>query len=139
MARTGRTLGDSSATGMNGGAVIGRGARVRGRVSGDGGLLVEGSLEGDVTLRGDLTVLEGAKATSNVDADAVTIGGELEGDVNARGVVRIESGARVRGDVRGEQVSIEDGAEFAGRLHSDFDLPPELSGADARSVGGRRR
>src|SRR5260370_40420864 len=107
-------------------AVIGRTARVVGRVSGDGDLLVEGTIQGDIAVRGDLVVAAGARAASNVDAQSVVLRGELEGDVRARGVVRIEQGARVRGDVHGESVAIEDGAEFAGGLDADFELPPEL-------------
>lgn len=122
-------------TGTAGEAVIGQSTRVRGRVSGDGDLRLEGNLEGDVTLRGDLIISEGAKAVSNVEARAVTVGGELEGDVRAEGVVHIESGARVRGDIQGELVAIDDGAEYSGRLSAEFELPPELGG----SSGGRRR
>ncbi len=117
-------------------AVIGESTRVRGRVSGDGNLLVEGQIEGDITIRGDLSIASGGTATSNVDADAVSVSGTLEGDVNARGTVSIESGATVRGNIRGASVSIAEGAEFAGRLDSDFDLPPELSGGVS---GGKRR
>lgn len=114
-------------------AVIGESTRVRGRVSGDGNLVVEGEIEGDISIRGDLSIANGGTATSNVDADTVTINGTLEGDVNARGVVRIESGAKVRGNMRGESVSLAEGAEFAGRLDADFDLPPELSGGGGGS------
>ncbi|WP_146648474.1 bactofilin family protein [Labilithrix luteola] len=131
MARTTRSNGEAGRE-----AVIGRATRVRGRVSGDGDLLIEGSIEGDITLRGDLTLIGGARATSNVEAQAVTVQGELDGDILARGVVRIEAGARVHGDVRGELVAIEDGAEFNGRLDADFDLPPELTGTAGT---GRRR
>jgi cytoskeletal protein CcmA (bactofilin family) len=116
-------------------AVIGRTTRVRGRVSGDGDLLVEGTIEGDISVRGDLTVEGGARAASNVEAKAVVVRGELEGDVRAQGVVHIASGAKVRGDVHGEAVAIDEGAEFAGRLDADFELPPELTGGG----GGRRR
>jgi cytoskeletal protein CcmA (bactofilin family) len=116
-------------------AVIGRATRVRGRVSGDGDLVVDGTIEGDIAIRGDLTIGEGARAASGIEANAVTIRGEVEGDVQARGVVRIESGARVRGDVRGESFSLEEGAEFAGRLDAEFDLPAELGGG----ASGRRR
>lgn len=132
MARTTRSGDDQSGRE----AVIGRTTRVRGRVSGDGDLLVEGIVEGDIAVRGDVTLEGGARAASNVDAEAVLVRGELEGDVRARGVVRIESGARVRGDVHGELVAIDEGAEFAGRLDADFELPPELSGGGG---GGRRR
>lgn len=122
-------------TGGGGEAVIGRSTRVRGRVSGDGDLRLEGTVEGDISLRGDLTIADGAKAASNVEAQAVTVGGELEGDVRAQGVVHLEAGARVRGDIQGESVAIDDGAELNGRLLVEFELPAELGG----SSGGRRR
>lgn len=137
MVRTTRSHSDALSSSRSGGqgAVIGRGTRVRGRVTGEGNLSLEGSIEGDISLRGDLTIQEGARATSNVDAQAVVIGGELDGDVVARGIVRIEAGARVHGDVRGESVAIDEGAEFDGRLDAEFELPAELGGAS----GGRRR
>lgn len=118
-------------------AVIGRATRVKGRISGEGDLLVEGSVEGDISVRGDVTIAEGARGASNVDAESVTVRGELEGDVRASGLVRIEAGARVRGDVHGDSVAIDEGAEFVGRLDADFELPPELTGGSGG--GGRRR
>jgi len=131
MARTAR----SGVSGEGREAIIGRTTRVRGRVSGDGDLLIEGSVEGDIAVRGDLTIAEGGRATSSIEADAVTLRGELDGDVRARGLVRIEAGARVRGDVQGESVALEEGAEFVGNLDAAFELPAELGG----TTGGRRR
>jgi cytoskeletal protein CcmA (bactofilin family) len=116
-------------------AIIGRTTRVRGRITGDGDLIVDGIVDGDISVRGDLTIGEGAKASSAVDAQAVTVRGELDGDVSARGIVRLESGARMRGDIRslgGESIAIEEGAEFVGRLESEFELPPELGGSSGR-------
>jgi cytoskeletal protein CcmA (bactofilin family) len=124
-------------------AVIGRSAKVRGRITGEGDLTVLGQVEGEVSLKGDLTVGEGGSITSNVDANTVTISGSLEGDVRASGVIRIEAGARVRGDMHGSSVAIEDGAEYTGQLDAQFDLPPELSGGsvgerDSRTITKRR-
>lgn len=122
-------------TSSGGEAVIGRSTRVRGRISGDGDLRIDGSVEGDITIGGDLVVTEGARAASNVVAGAVTGGGELEGDIRASGLVAIAAGARVRGDIQGDLVAIDDGAEYVGRLSADFELPAELGGASS----GRRR
>lgn len=97
-------------------AVIGRSTRIRGRISGDADLVIEGSVEGDV------------------DVGTVTVRGEVDGDIRARGAVRVEAGGRVRGDVFGE-FSLEDGAEFVGNIQADFDLPAELGG----SPGAKRR
>jgi cytoskeletal protein CcmA (bactofilin family) len=107
-------------------ATIGSGTRVTGKISGDGSLLVEGRVEGEISLRGDLTIAAGGSVTSDIGANDVQIAGALEGDVNATGEVHITAGARVRGDVKGAEIVIDDGAQFAGRLDCDFDLPAEL-------------
>jgi cytoskeletal protein CcmA (bactofilin family) len=119
-------------------ARIGSGARIRGKIHGEGDLLVEGSIEGDVAIRGDLTIAESATVTSEaVEAQAVTVAGALQGDVAATGQVRLSAGARVRGNLRGSSVSIEDGARFSGRLDCEFDLPPELGGSSRGESRGR--
>ena len=136
-----RSLRDiSSSSRSNAAAVIGASTRIRGRVSGDGDLTVEGTVEGPISLRGDLTVQEGATATSDVEANNVTIAGSVEGEISASGHVRLVAGARVRGNLKGAGIAIEDGARFSGRIDIDFDLPAELSEprAEARSTGGRR-
>jgi cytoskeletal protein CcmA (bactofilin family) len=107
-------------------SVLGRGARVRGRVSGDGDLRVEGQIEGDVALSGELAIEETGSITGDVDAASVTIAGVLQGDVAARGAVTIRAGAKVEGNMGGAEVSLEEGASFAGRIEAEFDLPAEL-------------
>ena len=106
-------------------ATIGRAARVRGRITGDGDLLVEGAVEGDISVGGD-----------------VTLSGVVEGDIESRGAVHIVSGARVRGNVRSDEVSLDEGAEFEGELSAEFDLPADLQGssspAGAASTARRR-
>ena len=119
-------------------ARIGRTARVRGRVHGEGDLVIEGAVEGDLAIRGDLTVAEGAEVTSStVEAHEVHIAGALTGDVAASGSVRLSGAARVRGNVRAAAVAIDDGARFSGRLEVEFELPPELGGASRSEGRGR--
>lgn len=112
--------------------VLGKNVRIRGRISGEGDLMVQGTLEGDVVLRGDFTLDEGGEAQSSVTANDVTVSGSLEGGIQAEGEVTVTASGTFRGDVRAAQVTIEDGATFAGRLEADFELPAELSGAPAK-------
>jgi len=107
-------------------SVLGRGARVRGRVSGDGDLRVEGQIEGGVTLSGELAIDETGSITGDIDAASVTIAGVLQGDVVSRGAVTIRAGAKVAGNMGGAEVSLDEGASFAGRIEAEFDLPAEL-------------
>lgn len=112
--------------------LIGRSARVRGRIVGEGDLRVDGAVAGDVVLDGALTVGESGEVQSNVQASTVEVLGSLEGDVTARGAITLGPSARVRGDLRGSRIAIEAGASYAGRLDADFDLPPELSTKGSR-------
>jgi cytoskeletal protein CcmA (bactofilin family) len=138
MAQARTTSGSARGASDAGGARIGSGTRVRGRIHGDGDLVVEGQVEGELAIRGELTIAEGGSVTSeSVEARTVTVAGTLEGDVAAAGPVRLVAGSRVRGNLRGSAVSIEDGARFSGRLDCEFDLPPELSGS-SKSDGGNR-
>lgn len=118
-------------------STIGSGARIRGRVTGDGDLVVAGHVEGDILVRGDVTIADGASCTSNVEGHEVTVAGTLSGEVSASGAVTIGSSAHVRGNVRGGTIAIEDGASFAGRIECDFELPEGLG--EAQAPAGRRR
>jgi cytoskeletal protein CcmA (bactofilin family) len=134
----------TSRTGDASGARIGSGARVRGRIHGDGDLVVEGQVEGDLAIRGELTIAEGASvASESIEAQSVVVAGALDGDVAASGTVRLVAGSRVRGNLKGSAVSIEEGARFSGRLDCEFDLPAELGGAsprgEARGRAAQRR
>ena len=124
-------------------ARIGSSTHVRGRIRGEGSLVIEGHVEGDLAIQGDLTIAEGVSVKSEaVEAHAVTIAGALDGDVVATGPVRLAAGAQVSGNLRGSAVAIDDGARYSGRLDCDFDLPPELGGAargEARPRATARR
>ena len=116
--------------GRSGAAVLGAGTRVRGRVTGSGDLTVLGSVEGEVRLRGALDIAEGGRVVSDVDADSLRVAGSLEGNASVSGEVTILAGARVKGDVRGASVTLDEGADYDGRLDSDFRLPRELEEGD---------
>lgn len=107
-------------------ATIAEGTRIRGRVVGEGDIALLGSLEGDVALKGALLVGSSGQAISNVDVDSLTIEGELVGDVAARQRVHVVRGGKLRGNVTSDRFNLEEGAEFAGQLSAEFELPAEL-------------
>jgi cytoskeletal protein CcmA (bactofilin family) len=118
-------------------AVLGAGTRVRGRVTGDGDLSIEGHVEGEVHLRGELSIEEGARVVSDIDAGALRVAGTLEGDVSVTGSITIVSGARVHGDLHGSSISVEEGAQLDGSLDSDFTLPGVLESAPSGRAARR--
>ncbi len=132
----------SSAHSLN---VLGRGMRVRGRLSGAGSLRIEGEIEGDVQLGGALELGASGSVTGNLQANSVLIEGALTGDVESGGAVVIRAGARVIGNMNGSEIALEEGASFSGRIEADFELPDGLGsssaagGANSGAANGGRR
>lgn len=118
-------------TSVDGGAdggVLGSTTRVQGRIHGTGSLRIEGSVEGEVRISGDIDVAEGGSITGDIDAQSVTVSGSITGDIAAQGIITILAGARVIGNLGGSEISLDEDATFSGRIEADFDLPPELTG-----------
>lgn len=111
-------------------AVIGREARVRGRVAGDEDLLVFGRIEGEVDLRGALRVELGGVVRARIRATAVRVAGVVVGEVVVADLLHLCSTARVVGDLRAARVVMEPGAQVAGAVVVE---------GEAREAEGPRR
>ena len=103
-------------------SVVGSATRVTGRISGNGGLRIEGFVKGDVNVNGAAEIAEGGNVLGNLRGDSVDIGGTLEGDARASGSIAVRSTADVRGELSAAEVSIEAGARVSARLNTEFDL-----------------
>ncbi len=104
---------------------VGPGLRIRGRLSGEGDVIVDGSFEGELAIDGRVAVGPAGRVKSPVSARLVTVEGRLDGDV-AAGEVIVREGGRLHGDVRASRVGLEDGGSIHGTVTMDFDLPADL-------------
>jgi len=110
-------------------AVIGKSVQIRGELKGNEDLIVEGLVEGTVTLNENrLTIGANARVTANVAARDVVVQGSLQGDIHAQGRVELRAGSRVTGDIRAARLSVEDNAIFSGKV--------ELDGTGVEGKGG---
>jgi cytoskeletal protein CcmA (bactofilin family) len=101
-------------------AVIGKSVQIRGEVKGNEDLIVEGLLEGTITLNEHkLTVGANARVTANVTARDVVVQGTLQGDIHAAGRVELRTGCHMNGDIRAARLSVEDNAVFSGKVELD--------------------
>ncbi len=102
---------------VGGPATIGKSVQIRGEVKGSEDLLVDGVVEGTITLtESRLTIGPNAKVKANVAARDVVVVGSLDGDVQATGRVELRSGANLVGDIRAARLSIEENAIFSGKV-----------------------
>ena len=113
-------------------AVIGKSVQIRGEVKGNEDLVVEGLVEGTITMNDHrLTIGANAKVTANVAARDVVVQGTLQGDIHAAGRVELRSGSHVNGDIRAARLSVEDNAIFSGKVELDGTATGEGKGAGA--------
>src|SRR5277367_4496636 len=113
--------------------VIGRGARVRGRVVGDGDLEVEGFVSGEIAVSGNVTVDAPGIVGASIRGRRVVVRGAVQGDLVGSEAVILEEGARVVGDVRSPRIAIAEGALMRGHVQTE-DGASALPVARARSV-----
>lgn len=90
---------------------------LKGTITGNEDLFVDGKLEGSVELPSNsLTVGVNGQVQANVSAREVIILGKLNGNVTAADRVEIRAQGALTGDVSAARISIEDGAFFKGGI-----------------------
>lgn len=104
-------VGDSSA------AIIGKSVTVRGEVRGNEDLVIDGLVEGLVTLSDSrLTVGAEARVQADLAARDIIVLGQVNGALKATGRVELRQGSHVTGDIQAARLSIEDDAIFHGKV-----------------------
>lgn len=97
-------------------SVLGTGIVWKGKLSGSGGLRIEGTFEGDINLRGLLVVGETGRVTSEtIQATTVVIAGAVRGNITAE-KIEIRASGRVWGDVVTAAFATEEGAFLRGQI-----------------------
>jgi cytoskeletal protein CcmA (bactofilin family) len=102
---------------------IGKQITIRGNVTGSEDLVVEGRIEGSITLAKHLTIAPGGTVEAEIDVEDLTVNGAVRGEIRAARRVLVANDARVAGNIRAPRVVIENGARFKGRIEMDVPLP----------------
>jgi cytoskeletal protein CcmA (bactofilin family) len=98
-------------------AVIGRSIILKGELSANEDLLIEGQFEGTVNLQDHcLTVGTNGKIKAEINARQVVILGSVNGNVSAREKIEVRRSGNVIGDLTAASISIEEGAYFKGSI-----------------------
>lgn len=79
-------------------------------------LRINGSFEGKLDTKGNLTIGENARVNANITGDRIIVAGKVTGDIIASQSLSIVSPAVVKGNVRTPVISITEGAVLEGQL-----------------------
>jgi cytoskeletal protein CcmA (bactofilin family) len=96
--------------------LLGRNLSVNGTVLGEDDVQLLGEHVGDFDLKGNLNIHQSAKIVGNVKASAISVGGTVEGNISATKMMNILQTANIKGDINTPVISIEEGAQFNGKV-----------------------
>jgi cytoskeletal protein CcmA (bactofilin family) len=114
-------------------ARIGKSVMIRGEVKGSEDLIVDGHVEGTVSLsESRLTIGPNAQVAADLTAKDVLILGRVQGNVVASGRVELRAGCAVEGDIKALRLSVEDNAVFRGKV--DLTQAGAAKGQEAASA-----
>ena len=113
-------------------AVLTRGIRIKGELTGKADLVIDGEVDGSIRLNESrLTVGQAGHIRANIEAAEIFVKGQVEGNLRGRERVILGNSCQVVGDLEAPRVAIEDGAKFNGRV----EMGPS---ADAREHQSKR-
>jgi cytoskeletal protein CcmA (bactofilin family) len=96
---------------------IGKSVFVKGELTGDEDLTIEGRVEGRIELADHKLVIgPNGRIRAEINAKEVTVIGSVEGNLSVQGLLEITSSGSVKGDIRASRISIADGAYFVGHI-----------------------
>lgn len=105
--------------------VLGPGINWKGDLRGKGGVRIEGTLEGEIAVRGLVIIGETGRVTCQTfEADTVIVAGAVNGGILAK-KLEIRGTGRVYGDVTTQSLSTEEGAFLRGEvtMEDEVSLP----------------
>lgn len=97
--------------------MIGPTVLIRGEVSGEEDLQIQGRVDGKIVLKGHgVTVGKPGKVKADIHAKSIRVEGEVEGDLFGEQEVIIEASGKVVGNLVAPRVSLENGSHFKGSI-----------------------
>jgi cytoskeletal protein CcmA (bactofilin family) len=107
---------------------------IEGKIEGSGHVRIAGRFKGDVDVRGDLTIENGAHVTGSVRAEKVVISGELVGNIEAAAHVELMQSGSLTGDLKAATLSVAAGSRMRGQADFGWD---DKTADVVKSIGSR--
>ncbi len=105
--------------------IIGEGTSMKGDVTVEGSMQVDGEFEGAIDATDTLVVGETGKVEGDANVANAVIGGRMYGNVFASGKIELKRGSQLLGDIKTRGLVIEDGVVFQGNCQmGDVVEPP---------------
>lgn len=111
-------------------ATIGATIKIKGDVTGEENLTIDGTVEGTVTVKQhSLQVGKNGRLNADVYAKIIRIEGHVEGNLHAEEQVVVRTSGVVRGNITSPRLTMEDGCSFKGSVDMESRKPAAIESA----------
>ena len=114
--------------------LIGEDSHIKGTIETQRSIRIEGSLEGEIHSQGEVYIGEKSQVNANIVGKRVIIAGEFSGSIEAISSLYIAKTGKVYGDISGNELTIEDGAIYKGKVNMDVISSTNFSDGDIGMV-----
>lgn len=102
------------------GAIIGQSISIKGELTGEEDLVIQGRFEGRVDLKQhNVTVGKNGHVKADIHGKIISVEGEVEGNLFGEEQIVIRRSGSVWGNITAARVSLEDGSKFKGSIDMD--------------------
>ncbi len=95
-------------------AHLGKGSRVEGKLTFEGSVKIDGTVEGEIGAQDAVIIGEGAVINAQIHAETIIIKGKVTGDIVARKRVELRAPGRLAGNITTPSLVIHEGVVFEG-------------------------
>ncbi|PID90302.1 MAG: cell shape determination protein CcmA [Bacteroidetes bacterium] len=107
-------------------SLIGTGTEIKGEIKCAGDLRVDGSVVGNLQVKGKLVIGEAGFVQGEVVCANSDISGELQGKIVVSEILSLKSSSKFTGEITAKRLSIEPGCQFNGSCQmGQANLPKE--------------
>ncbi|MFB3905870.1 MAG: polymer-forming cytoskeletal protein [Acidobacteriota bacterium] len=101
-------------------AIIGSSVLIKGDISGEEDLVVQGQVEGRIELRQhNVTVGKNGRVKADIWGKIISVEGEVHGNIFGEEKIVIRSSGVLHGNITAPRVTLEDGSKFKGSIDMD--------------------
>ncbi|MCK4311641.1 MAG: polymer-forming cytoskeletal protein, partial [Candidatus Cloacimonetes bacterium] len=90
--------------------IIGKGSKIKGTLYVEGGVRIDGEVEGTIESNGFVTIGLSGIANANIKADECLVSGKVVGNIVCKDALELDKSANLTGDIIAKVLKIHTGA-----------------------------
>ena len=111
------TAGDISAPGTGAATIIAAGTTLKGDISSNGDIRIDGSLQGNIQCQAKVVIGANGSDDGDISGQQADIMGKVSGTIKVKELLQLKGGSYVNGNLYAGKLQIEPSANFNGQCH----------------------